>query len=284
VDNERQRALIALSLWISLGVFIAFYYINILLILFLSLIIFNTLLRVRRWLRFLFEGLTSFVLAFLFIQGFYLLHTKYIQFGICLSSLCLYYITEYLFVCTFHYNTLSWNSFLINQSKYFIACLLFSFSEFFLEFFLFGDYKILKVFIVIGSIGLIIGQSIRITTLFTAGKNFHHNIQHEFSPDHRLLTTGLYSFTRHPSYLGWYIWAMSSQVLMVNPVSFYVYWIACRLFLNVRVNYEEETLIKLFRNDYLEYMKKVPTRIPYVPGINLNEYEKSKYKANRFDL
>lgn len=213
----------------------------------------------KRKYQFLAEILTSFILGFLFIAGLYLLSGKYMQLGIFISSLAVYHMAEYLFVCTYHYSTISFNSFLINQSWYYVSAQVFGFIEYFLEIWLLGEYKIIYIFIISGFLLMTIGQIMRIGALFSAGRNFHHVIQRDEDPNHVLITSGLYAFCRHPGYLGWYLWAVASQIVLVNPISVFVYCVACHMFFKVRIEYEEETLINMFGIKYIEYMKKVNT-------------------------
>ncbi len=214
------------------------------------------------------ECLTAFVLAFLLVFGVTLYDGKYFQMGLFLSSLAIYHTTEYMFVCVFHYDSLSFDSFLINQSGYYMAAMGVSFLEYFFELWLVGTYKMVTPMVIIGVAGVCVGQFFRVGALFYGGKSFHHMIQHQQQPEHKLVTTGLYAFCRHPGYLGWYLWAVSSQVMMVNPVSAWVYVMACHIFFKSRIEYEEETLVELFGQRYISYMKDVPTRIPYIPGLS----------------
>lgn len=38
-----------------------------------------------------------------------------------------------------------------------------------------------------------------------------------------LVKTGLYSLVRHPSYTGFFVWAVGTQILLANPVSTVVF-------------------------------------------------------------
>jgi len=235
-----------------------------------------------RWKSLVVECLISFVLGFSGVFGYYLFKTHFMQFGIFLSSLSLYHMAEYLFVCSFHYKIISYNSFLINQSIYYMAATALGCLEYFVEYFFFTNKKEITCLIILGLCGMIIGQVFRIGALFSGGKSFHHIVQKERSPDHVLMTTGLYSFCRHPGYLGWYLWAVSSQLLMVNPICLILYPIACHQFFSPRIAYEEDLLIKMFKLDYVNYMKRVPTRIPFIPGldITINNIDSFKLRSH----
>lgn len=105
---------------------------------------------------------------------------------------------------------------------------------------------------------------------------------------------------RHPGYLGWFIWAVGTQFLLVNPVSIAVFayvvstvvphWHHCppaflahlpntmlmvRLayiplclqswsFFNQRIATEEWYLTQFFGASYIEYAQQTPTYIPFI--------------------
>jgi protein-S-isoprenylcysteine O-methyltransferase len=64
-----------------------------------------------------------------------------------------------------------------------------------------------------------------------AASNFNHHIQTEKSPTHMLVTSGVYSLVRHPSYFGFFWWALGLQVFLANPFSTAVFiWVLWRFF------------------------------------------------------
>ena len=65
-------------------------------------------------------------------------------------------------------------------------------------------------FILVGSSMCITGHLLRLGAMFHAASNFHHVVQTTKKKDHRLVTTGVYQFCRHPSYLGWSLWAIGT--------------------------------------------------------------------------
>ena len=70
-----------------------------------------------------------------------------------------------------------------------------------------------------GALLVVGGQALRHGAIATAGTSFHHLLQRDRRPGHVLITTGPYAVLRHPSYFGFYWWAVGTQVLLGNPLS-----------------------------------------------------------------
>ena len=58
----------------------------------------------------------------------------------------------------------------------------------------------------------LLGEVIRKAAMLEAGRNFNHIVQSEKRADHQLVTSGVYGWCRHPSYAGWFIWSVGTQV------------------------------------------------------------------------
>ncbi len=119
--------------------------------------------------------------------------------------------------------------------------------------------------VIIGIGMIIIGETLRKAAWFTARASFTHLIQHERRSKHQLVTTGIYSIVRHPGYLGWMIWAVGTQVLLSNILCSIAFSVVIWRFFHERIPIEEIYLLRMFGNDYRQYRKRVPTRIPGIP-------------------
>jgi len=74
-----------------------------------------------------------------------------------------------------------------------------------------------------------------------------------------------YSILRHPSYFGFYYWAVGTQLVLCNPVSTIIYGLAAWTFFRYRIAYEEETLGKLFPDGvYENYAARTYIGIPFL--------------------
>ena len=58
------------------------------------------------------------------------------------------------------------------------------------------------------------------------------------------------------------------QVLLVNPVCFFLYGIVSFAFFNERIVVEEYTLISFFGSQYRDYQRQVGTGIPGIQGYH----------------
>jgi protein-S-isoprenylcysteine O-methyltransferase len=68
---------------------------------------------------------------------------------------------------------------------------------------------------------------------------------------------------RHPSYVGFFYWAVGTQLLLCNPFSTILYTIAAWTFFRHRIVFEERTLRALFSGgEYECYASKTYIGIP----------------------
>ena len=189
-----------------------------------------------------------------------------------------YYI---VLMSTFHYMefitsaltnpaNLSVHSYLLPQSGAYVLAALASWIEYAIEFRINPDIKRMRWFGAsgIGVMICIVGDLIRKIGMFHAGANFNHIIQETKTKEHELITNGIYSFVRHPSYLGWFLFSMGTQLILCNPISFFVYIIITWRFFSDRIYVEESLLLQFFGKEYSEYQKSVPyTGVPFVRGF-----------------
>ena len=111
---------------------------------------------------------------------------------------------------------------------------------------------------------LTVGHFFRIGAMFTAAQSFHHVVQDERAPTHTLVTSGVYQVVRHPSYFGWTLWAVGTQVMLLNPISIVGFSAASWFFFKDRIPYEEELLIEFFGEAYIEYALRTPIMLPMI--------------------
>lgn len=197
------------------------------------------------------------------------------QFTFYTFSLSLFHLLEFYLQSLFHPNTGA-NAFLLNHSKQYKYAIAAAVIEYWLESMLcytFGindNIKHNRLLITIGLIGVVIGQLIRSVSMYQCGYSFTHLIVTHKTQQHKLITSGLYSIVRHPSYSGWFILVVSQQILLCNPICTIVYIYVSYRFFKQRIIYEEMTLFSLYGNQYEQYCKTVKhTGVLFVDTSNI---------------
>ena len=200
-------------------------------------------------------------------------------------TLCIYHYTEFFSVLLYHFEKLSCEYFLIDQSLSWIIATFVSFIETILETYYFNKYKKIKIFFIIGLIMTIIGQIFRIGGIYTGKKNFTHKISYEKKKEHKLVKNGVFALTRHPSYFGFYLWSIGIEIMCCNPICFIGFTFILFYFFKNRILLEEKLLIQFFGEEYLEYKKKVGILIPFISLDKVQEQENLKiyYNLNKVD-
>ncbi|XP_050307596.1 protein-S-isoprenylcysteine O-methyltransferase [Anthonomus grandis grandis] len=190
-------------------------------------------------------------------------------FGLYMSVMAFFHFSEFLTIAIIQPTQVSTDSFVINHSPQYTMAALLSWIEFFAEAY-FCPW--LKQYYLISYIGVsicIAGEFLRKFAMFTAGNNFHHLVQSEKKKDHVLVVKGPYSVFRHPSYVGWFYWAIGTQLILINPICIPAYTVVSWMFFNSRIYIEEITLLNFFGQNYVEYQKQVETGIPFIKGYKI---------------
>ncbi|KAG7449854.1 uncharacterized protein BT62DRAFT_928602 [Guyanagaster necrorhizus] len=140
----------------------------------------------------------------------------------------------------------------------------------------------LPLLLVLGTTLVILGGVIRLICFRTMGEMF--TFEHTVKKEHRLMTTGPYSFVRHPSYTGMIMilvgtglwqacpgsWTRESGYLQAWPGAFCaaagILWLGtlCMAFI-LRSSEEDAVLSKQFGEEWNEWAKIVRYRL--VPGV-----------------
>ncbi|CAG8651596.1 5477_t:CDS:2 [Funneliformis caledonium] len=184
------------------------------------------------------------------------------QLGIFLAALALFHELEYMMTALFKPDLIS-----LDSRYLFAICisvLLKGITEFLIELYLFPSIKSFRFLKYIGFSVMVIGQLVRSLAMWHAKSNFSHTIVYHKEKDHNLVTNGIYAYLRHPSYFGFYWWAVGTQILLCNPICMFGFLYALHRFFKARINEEEPLLIRFFGKEYVEYKKKTPTYIPLI--------------------
>jgi protein-S-isoprenylcysteine O-methyltransferase Ste14 len=116
-------------------------------------------------------------------------------------------------------------------------------------------FKIVGV--IVGILGLMLCRIAQVTI----GKSWRVGIDEPATPG--LITKGIYSFMRNPTYTGLYV--MCAGVWIINPTILYSFWIVIFfIMMEFQVRCEEEYLEEKYGNSYLDYCKKTKRYIPFI--------------------
>lgn len=116
----------------------------------------------------------------------------------------------------------------------------------------------------LGILLLFLGQLTRSLAMAHAGTNFNHIVQSHKTPTHRLITSGIYAYLRHPAYFGFFWWSLGTQVVLGNAVCLVAFTVVLSRFFRGRVRREEELLVRFFGEGYESYRKGTWVGIPFV--------------------
>ncbi|KAK5664099.1 hypothetical protein OQA88_314 [Cercophora sp. LCS_1] len=121
-----------------------------------------------------------------------------------------------------------------------------------------------RVLCLLGFALVVIGQTVRSVAMIQAGPSFNHMVQHQRNSGHVLVTTGIYGRFRHPSYFGFFWWALGTQLVLGNVIGFLGYALFLWRFFSRRIKEEEASLVRFFGDEYVNYRGVVGTKIPFV--------------------
>ena len=163
------------------------------------------------------SSVTAYSLGLVFLLGF----TNWSSpFGLYLMVLAMFHLSEYITTALSNPQNLSFDSFLVNHSVQYWGAMLLSWLEFAAINFFFPGFKAGQSLATsTGFLICLIGEVIRKLAMLHAGRNFNHLVQSHKARDHKLVTSGIYAFVRHPSYLGWFLWSVGTQVIIQQSTS-----------------------------------------------------------------
>jgi protein-S-isoprenylcysteine O-methyltransferase len=190
------------------------------------------------------------------------------QFAAFVTALCFYHLSEYTITWAFNREMLSRDSWLL--SKQYVVAMSAGCAEYALELALFPGFKRADAGYAwwIARIGLgmvVFGDATRKLAEITARHNFTHQIQYSKRQTHRVVSHGIYAWCRHPGYLGWLVWSVGTQVMLMNPVCTLVFAYWSWKFFAMRIPFEEGLLRRMFPGEYEAYAARTPTWIPGIP-------------------
>jgi len=187
-------------------------------------------------------------------------------FGWYICCLAFFHWSEYFCTALFNPKSLILESYLLNHSREYHIAAVASWLEFSIEWMLGVPGCNCGWISALGLLITLTGETLRKLAMITASSNFNHYVQHVKRSDHELVTSGIYGYMRHPSYVGWFLWSVGTQVMLCNPICLVAYTYVSWRFFKHRIETEEIALLNFFGNEYVEYQKNVPTGLPLIKG------------------
>ncbi|GAA5838337.1 hypothetical protein JCM9279_003208 [Rhodotorula babjevae] len=198
-------------------------------------------------------------------QGVWYAATHSSQLGFYLACWSFFHLAEFIVTSMYNPGKLSVSSYLLDNGQLYHVAHVAGILEHVLEdAYLPAEYRRWKhaggLFLV-GVALIAAGQWLRSYAMISASSNFSHLKR----PGHRLVKEGIYGWSRHPSYAGFYWWAFGTQVMLGNPICGLLFLCMLQWFFHKRIRVEEVYLVKFFGKEYEDYRREVPSRILFVP-------------------
>ena len=114
---------------------------------------------------------------------------------------------------------------------------------------------------ILGFALLISGVSLYFISRFKLGKFFSEAIR--IKPEHRLITSGVYRYIRHPIYLGEILYFLSIPMIFISAYGFIIMLVSVPMLIN-RIGFEEKALFSEFGQAYTEYARRTKRLIPFI--------------------
>lgn len=164
-----------------------------------------------------------------------------------LATLSIFHFLE--FYTTAAYNTpVAWvTSFLLtNGNQYRIAHSMAFVETIVTSYFLAGwDIPLRSPWVMaLGMALIVLGQVVRSIAMAQAGTNFNHQVQSRKNDGHELVTTGVYTYFRHPSYFGFFWWGVGTQLMLGNTICFVAYAGVLWLFFSRRISRKSSSSVR----------------------------------------
>lgn len=187
------------------------------------------------------------------------------QLGFFLAAWSAFHWGEFAVTAGWNREKCSVDSFLLENGQIYHIAHGFAVTEYLLTIWFSPGLKSFPYITAIGVVLVVLGQVLRSAAMIHAATNFSHQVAHRKAESHQLVTDGIYAWIRHPSYAGFFYWALGTQLVLQNPISFLGFCAVLWRFFSSRIKYEEAALIRFFGQDYVRYRARVGTMIPCIP-------------------
>jgi protein-S-isoprenylcysteine O-methyltransferase len=179
------------------------------------------------------------------------------------AALCAFHFLEFYLTCRFHPTTTTYQAFLLDHSTAYTLSMSAAILEYAIIELTFPRLHWLPPLRWIGVCMVLAGQLTRTKAMLDAGSAFTHEVADEHISSHILVRTGIFQFMRHPSYSGFYLWSLGTQIMLGNLICLFGYVFVLHRFFSERIQLEEYHLVKFFP-EYTQYQRKCWSGIPCI--------------------
>ncbi|KIJ99362.1 hypothetical protein K443DRAFT_679981 [Laccaria amethystina LaAM-08-1] len=187
------------------------------------------------------------------------------QLGFFLAAWALFHWAEFAVTAGWNLEKCSVDSYLLDNGAMYHVANGAALAEYLIVWYFRPSSKSFPLVTPIGIAMVIAGQALRSIAMIHASTNFSHSVAFHKRDTHQLVTNGIYGWFRHPSYAGFFYWALGTQLVLQNVFTFVLFAVLLWRFFYYRTRAEEAALIRFFGDDYVKYRNQVGTKIPFVP-------------------
>lgn len=123
-----------------------------------------------------------------------------------------------------------------------------------------ADYALRAVPFGLGVASMVIGLWLFWRAHADLGRNWSLGL--ELRTDHRLVTTGVYRWMRHPMYTAILLLCLAQALVLPNAIAGPAYLAAFTLLCAIRIPREERMMTDRFAGDYERYSQRTPRLVP----------------------
>ncbi|PWZ00691.1 ICMT-domain-containing protein, partial [Testicularia cyperi] len=186
------------------------------------------------------------------------------QLSIYLLAWSLFHLLEFTVTAAYNPTRLYSDSFLLNNGIHYHVAHVVALIEFAVTASVVPSTKRPGILTLVGLLLVVFGQVFRSGAMIHASKNFSHIVADKKRQDHELVTTGVYAWVRHPSYVGFFYWALGTQLLLGNVVATLGFVVTLYKFFSNRIRAEERYLVEFFGDQYRLYRKTTGSGLPFI--------------------
>jgi protein-S-isoprenylcysteine O-methyltransferase Ste14 len=124
----------------------------------------------------------------------------------------------------------------------------------------FANYPFFAPFAAAGAVVFLAGMWVIYRAHRDLGLSFSGVL--EIWEGHRLVTTGIYGYVRHPIYLAYVLWAAAQAMLLPNWIAGFSALACGALLFSFRIPREERMMIEAFGDQYRAYMARTARLVP----------------------